>query len=192
MFTITLIDNQHGYDDFDIKGHSAGIYRAKVPHNIKQGEVFGIYHGNGTKQGLFWLGDIDSSLASLTGLEFSFKISLLGSHNKTILNVLQDSIGTTIHELNNEGKLLHGSSTQEPFYIGDFTLKTPIVDAPEIYRYVVIHNHSEGSTYYTVTSKRKLGNNNHDEVIKALKLNHFEETDYIELEEIDDEACLIE
>lgn len=49
------------YKEFEIQNHS-DIRRAKVPHNIKKGDIFNIYRGESTKEGCAWEGCLKNSL----------------------------------------------------------------------------------------------------------------------------------
>lgn len=57
------------YKEFDIKGCS-NIHTAKVPNDIKEGDIFNIYRGESTKEGCTWKGDLESSLKAHVESEF--------------------------------------------------------------------------------------------------------------------------
>lgn len=63
-----LCSSDHGFDDFDIAGHPS-VRRACVPHDIKAGESFNVYHGESSKGGCRWDGGLVSSLQSFTATE---------------------------------------------------------------------------------------------------------------------------
>lgn len=42
-----------------------GIYLAKVPENIKKGDIFNVYCFESTKFGCVWVGDLEDSLIKL-------------------------------------------------------------------------------------------------------------------------------
>ncbi|MFC9008394.1 hypothetical protein [Streptomyces microflavus] len=58
---IVLVTSAHGFQDYDIKGHSV-LRRACIPHDIKKGENFNLYHGESSKSGVKWTGDLADSL----------------------------------------------------------------------------------------------------------------------------------
>lgn len=60
-FSVRLICEEHGFKDFDVVGHSE-LRRACVPHDLKNGERFNVYHGENCKSGAVWTGDLMSSL----------------------------------------------------------------------------------------------------------------------------------
>ncbi|GAB0079361.1 hypothetical protein I4I80_02770 [Pseudomonas syringae pv. tomato] len=60
-FEVVLFTSDHGYQDYDIKGHSV-LRRACVPHDIKKGETFNVYHGESSKSGVKWTGALPDSL----------------------------------------------------------------------------------------------------------------------------------
>tara|TARA_R110000850_G_scaffold162776_2_gene287605 strand:- start:101 stop:355 length:255 start_codon:yes stop_codon:yes gene_type:complete len=59
--TAQLVTEEHGYKDFAIAGH-ASVHRACVPHTIQKGEYFNVYHGESSKSGCLWDGELTSSL----------------------------------------------------------------------------------------------------------------------------------
>lgn len=58
----TLVTQEHGYFDYDIEGEGIPVYRAKVPLNIKKGEVFSVYYGTSSKAGMTWEGSVEESI----------------------------------------------------------------------------------------------------------------------------------
>ncbi|MEZ3187016.1 hypothetical protein HZR81_19095 [Pseudomonas sp. LM13] len=54
-----LIDAAHGFQDFDVEGY-ADLRRVCVPFGIKKGESFNVYHGENSKPGAVWTGDLMS------------------------------------------------------------------------------------------------------------------------------------
>lgn len=58
-----LVNSEHGFDDYDVKGHSS-IKRACVPNDIKVGDMFNIYHGESSKSGVIWRGNLPASIKS--------------------------------------------------------------------------------------------------------------------------------
>lgn len=56
-----LVTSDHGFQDYDIKGHSV-LRRACIPHDIKKGENFNLYHGESSKSGVKWTGALSDSL----------------------------------------------------------------------------------------------------------------------------------
>jgi hypothetical protein len=58
---IVLVTSDHGYLDYDIKGPSV-LSRACVPHDIKKGETFNVYHSESSKSGVKWTGNLSDSL----------------------------------------------------------------------------------------------------------------------------------
>ncbi|HRL95516.1 MAG TPA: hypothetical protein PK873_18445 [Pseudomonas sp.] len=56
-----LVTEEHGYKDFDIAGHPC-VHRACVPHDIQKGDYFNVYHGESSKSGCRWDGDLIRSL----------------------------------------------------------------------------------------------------------------------------------
>lgn len=58
---VRLISDENGFQDFDIEGHP-DLRRACVPNGIKKGERFNVYHGESSKSGAVWTGDLLASL----------------------------------------------------------------------------------------------------------------------------------
>lgn len=56
-----LVADEHGYNDYDIAGHAC-VHRACVPHDMQKGDYFNVYHGESSKSGCRWDGDLISSL----------------------------------------------------------------------------------------------------------------------------------
>lgn len=57
-----LISSEHGFDDYDVQGHDV-IHRICVPHSIRKGGIFNVYHGDSSKSGFVWQGDLPKSMA---------------------------------------------------------------------------------------------------------------------------------
>jgi hypothetical protein len=53
---------QLGYSDYDVLGHSQGIYRIKILPDLQVGDVFSAYSGESTKNDVVRLGSIEKSL----------------------------------------------------------------------------------------------------------------------------------
>jgi hypothetical protein len=71
-----LVSTSNGFYDFDITDNSnAKIYRATVDKDIKKGDMFNVFYGDGSKTGCKWVGDrgIDNYL--IGDLEKSIKAS---------------------------------------------------------------------------------------------------------------------
>jgi len=64
--TFKLIDNRHGFSLYEILNHALFTHVKVVP-NIKNGDVFNAYHGQSSKRGVVWKGDLIKSLA-LSGI----------------------------------------------------------------------------------------------------------------------------
>lgn len=56
-----LVSTKNGYKDYNVIGHHT-LRRLKVPNNVKINDVINMYHGESTKTGLIWKGDILSSI----------------------------------------------------------------------------------------------------------------------------------
>jgi hypothetical protein len=63
QFQIKLHSSAHGFRDYDVIGHPT-LRRACVPLNIRRGENFNVYHGESSKSGTKWLGNLETSLAA--------------------------------------------------------------------------------------------------------------------------------
>ncbi|WP_137887567.1 hypothetical protein [Pseudomonas sp. 2FE] len=61
QISAVLVASSNGYQDYDIQGHPC-VRRACVPNNIRRGETFNVYHGESSKSGAVWDGDLASSL----------------------------------------------------------------------------------------------------------------------------------
>jgi len=59
----TLVSTEHGFEDYDVTGHSS-ITRACVPHKVKVGDTFNIYHHESSKSAIIWQGDLLASILS--------------------------------------------------------------------------------------------------------------------------------
>ena len=68
---IKLNSTEHGYKDYDVVHKE--IKRAKVPYNLKKGDVFNVYFLGGRKEGCEY--DGKSVLTSLEELLSKLKIS---------------------------------------------------------------------------------------------------------------------
>ena len=73
---IVLVTSDHGYQDYDIKGNSV-LRRACVPHDIKKGDTFNVYHGESSKAGVKWTGKLADSLHKWLAPENTRKPSAL-------------------------------------------------------------------------------------------------------------------
>jgi len=60
--TVVLTDNKSGYNDYDVFGNT--VYRAKVVFDIEVGDIFNVYIGESSKEGVVWQGDIITSLTA--------------------------------------------------------------------------------------------------------------------------------
>lgn len=58
---LELVTSEHGFHDYDVVGHPA-LRRACVPLDIRKGELFNVYHGESSKSGAKWLGNLKLSL----------------------------------------------------------------------------------------------------------------------------------
>ncbi|WP_020190744.1 hypothetical protein [Pseudomonas putida] len=67
-FQIKLHNSEHGFRDYDVIGHPT-LRRACVPLNIRRGENFNVYHGESSKSGTKWLGNLEKSLAAWSANE---------------------------------------------------------------------------------------------------------------------------
>ncbi len=56
-----LVASEHGFSDYDISGHPC-VHRACVPHDILRGDYFNVYHGESSKSGCRWDGELIRSL----------------------------------------------------------------------------------------------------------------------------------
>ncbi|MGN7495911.1 hypothetical protein [Pseudomonas lactis] len=65
---IVLVTADHGYRDYDVKGHTV-LRRACVPNIIKKGETFNVYHGESSKSGVTWTGELVDSLKKWLALQ---------------------------------------------------------------------------------------------------------------------------
>lgn len=63
QFQTKLHSSAHGFRDYDVIGHPT-LRRACVPLNIRRGENFNVYHGESSKSGTKWLGNLEKSLAA--------------------------------------------------------------------------------------------------------------------------------
>ncbi|WP_132834089.1 hypothetical protein [Pseudomonas sp. 460] len=63
QFQTKLHRSAYGFRDYDVIGHPT-LRRACVPLNIRRGQNFNIYHGESSKSGAKWLGNLDKSLAA--------------------------------------------------------------------------------------------------------------------------------
>jgi hypothetical protein len=60
---VKLHSSEHGFNDYDVVNHPV-LRRACVPAGIRKGDHFNVYHGECSKSGAKWLGDLKSSLSS--------------------------------------------------------------------------------------------------------------------------------
>ena len=67
-FQIKLHNSEHGFQDYDVIGHPT-LRRACVPLGIRRGENFNVYHGESSKSGTKWLGNLEMSLAAWSANE---------------------------------------------------------------------------------------------------------------------------
>lgn len=58
---IKLHSSEHGFHDYDVIDHPV-LRRACVPAGIQKGDHFNVYHGESSKSGAKWLGDLERSL----------------------------------------------------------------------------------------------------------------------------------
>ena len=63
QFQTKLHRSAYGFRDYDVIGHPT-LRRACVPLNIRRGQNFNIYHGESSKSGAKWLGNLEKSLAA--------------------------------------------------------------------------------------------------------------------------------
>lgn len=61
QFNIKLHCAERGYHDYTIVDHPT-LRRACVPTDIRIGDTFNVYHGESSKSGALWLGDLEESL----------------------------------------------------------------------------------------------------------------------------------
>lgn len=57
-----LVSTEHGFRDFDVIDHPV-IRRATVASDIRKGDYFNVYHGESSKAGAKWFGNLEKSLA---------------------------------------------------------------------------------------------------------------------------------
>lgn len=53
------------YKEYDIT--DCAISRAKVPHDVKIGDIINVYYKNGRKEGCEWKGDLETSINTHNG-----------------------------------------------------------------------------------------------------------------------------
>lgn len=58
---IELVSDENQQLDYDVLNHPV-LRRAKVPHGIRIGEQFNVYHGESSKGGAVWRGSVEKSL----------------------------------------------------------------------------------------------------------------------------------
>lgn len=59
-----LVENEHGYDDYDVLNHDL-VKRICVGKNIKKGDLLNTYWHDGSKHGSRWQGSLETTLSEI-------------------------------------------------------------------------------------------------------------------------------
>ncbi len=64
---MTLASNEHGFDDYDVIGHSS-LRRICVPHTVKRSDRVNVYYGESSKEGALWKGSPEETLIAFAAV----------------------------------------------------------------------------------------------------------------------------